>query len=112
AKLRPVSDPRPVLVAAPWAEDMRSFGVTGTNGKTSTTTLLAAIVRAAGERVFSATTLDYSLDGRPLAVQRSWPGFIAAAEQSRLAGARHAAVEITSQALAHGYAKRWRFDFA
>lgn len=91
---------------------MRSFGVTGTNGKTSTTTLLAAIVRAAGERVFSATTLDYSLDGRPLAVQRSWPGFIAAAEQSRLAGARHAAVEITSQALAHGYAKRWRFDFA
>ncbi|MBZ5715321.1 Mur ligase family protein [Nannocystis pusilla] len=107
-----MSDPRPVPAAAPWAEDMRTFGVTGTNGKTSTTTMLAAIVRAAGERVFSATTLDYSLDGRPLAVERSWQGFLAAAEQSRAAGARHAVVEITSQALARGYAKRWRFDLA
>ena len=112
AKLRPVSDPRPVPAAAPWAEDMRTFGVTGTNGKTSTTTMLAAIVRAANASVFAATTLDYSLDGRPLAVERSWQGFLEAAEQSRAVGARHAVVEITSQALARGYAKRWRFDWA
>ncbi|MCY1007955.1 UDP-N-acetylmuramyl-tripeptide synthetase [Nannocystis pusilla] len=107
-----MSDPRLVPAAAPWAEDMRTFGVTGTNGKTSTTTMLAAIVRAAGQRVFAATTLDYSLDGVPLPVERSWQGFLAAAEQSRAAGARHAAVEITSQSLARGYAKRWRFDWS
>lgn len=98
--------------AAPWAEEIRTFGVTGTNGKTSTATMLAAIVRAAGLRTFTATTLDYALDGRPLAVERSWPGFLKAAELAQAAGARDAVVEITSQALARGYAKRWRFDLS
>lgn len=106
-----MNDPRPVPAAAPWAEDMRTFGVTGTNGKTSTTAMLAAIVRAAGLRVFAATTLDYSLDGTSLPVERTWQGFVEAAQRSRAAGARHAVVEITSQALARGYAKRWRFDW-
>jgi UDP-N-acetylmuramoyl-L-alanyl-D-glutamate--2,6-diaminopimelate ligase len=91
---------------------MRTIGVTGTNGKTSTTTMLAAIVRAAGERVFSATTLAYCLDGAAIGQQRSWQGFLDAAALARRSGARWAVVEITSQALARGYAKRWRFDHA
>ena len=108
-----MSEPRTVVPpAAPWAADLCTFGVTGTNGKTSTTTMLAAIVRAAGLRVFSATTLDYRLDGELLDVPRSWDGFVAGVERSVRAGARHAVVEITSQSLARGYARRWRFDHA
>ena len=111
--LAAVNEPRTVVPpVAPWAAELCTIGVTGTNGKTTTTTMLAAIVRAAGLRGFSATTLDYRLDGAPLAVERTWPGFVEAAERSHRAGARHAVVEITSQSLARGYARRWRFDHA
>ncbi len=105
-----MSDPRIVPAALPWAEAWRTIGVTGTNGKTSTTVLTAAIVQASGRHVFSSTTLDYCVDGVSLAMQRSWPSFLAAAERCHALGGRHAVVEITSQALARGYAKRWRYD--
>lgn len=107
---RRVSDPRPVPAAAPWAEPLRTVGVTGTNGKTSTTSMIAAAVQAAGLPVFSATTLDYCLDGASLGPARGWQAFVDAAARAVQAGARHAAVEVTSQALARGYARRWRFD--
>ncbi len=98
------------VTTRPWAEAWRTIGVTGTNGKTSTTVLAAAAIRAAGRHVFSSTTLDYRIDGEPLPLERSWPSFLAAAEQCHALGGRHAVVEITSQALARGYATRWRYD--
>jgi UDP-N-acetylmuramoyl-L-alanyl-D-glutamate--2,6-diaminopimelate ligase len=98
------------VTARPWAEAWRTIGVTGTNGKTSTTVLAAAAILAAGRHVFSSTTLDYRIDGAPLPLVRSWPSFLAAAEQCHALGGRHAVVEITSQALARGYATRWRYD--
>lgn len=105
-----MSDTDAVPSARPWAAGWRTIGVTGTNGKTSTTVLAAAAIRAAGRHVFSSTTLDYRIDGEPLALERSWPSFLAAAEQCHDLGGRHAVVEITSQALARGYATRWRYD--
>lgn len=105
-----MSDPRIVPAALPWAEPWRTIGVTGTNGKTSTTVLTAAAILASGRHVFSSTTLDYSVDGVPLAVERSWQSFLNAAERCHMLGGQHAVVEITSQALARGYAKRWRYD--
>jgi len=105
-----VSDPRFVPAATPWAESWRTIGVTGTNGKTSTTVLAAAVIQAAGLHVFSSTTLDYCVDGESLHMTRSWPSFLAAAEHCHELGGAHAVVEITSQALARGYAKRWRYD--
>lgn len=105
-----VSDPRIVPAALPWAEAWRTIGVTGTNGKTSTTVLTAAAILAAGEHVFSSTTLDYCIDGVALAQPRNWPNFLAAAERCHALGGTRAVVEITSQALARGYAKRWRYD--
>jgi len=98
------------VTTRPWAEAWRTIGVTGTNGKTSTTVLAAAAIRAAGRHVFSSTTLDYRIDGELLPLARSWPSFLAAAEQCHALGGRHAVVEITSQALARGYATRWRYD--
>jgi UDP-N-acetylmuramoyl-L-alanyl-D-glutamate--2,6-diaminopimelate ligase len=94
----------------PWAHLWRTIGVTGTNGKTSTTVLAAAAIRASGRHVFSSTTLDYRIDGEDLGLERSWPGFLAAAQRCHDLGGRHAVVEITSQALARGYARRWRYD--
>ncbi len=105
-----VSDADAVPSARPWAAAWRTIGVTGTNGKTSTTVLAAAAIRAAGRHVFSSTTLDYRIDGEPLALERSWPSFLAGAERCHDLGGRHAVVEITSQALARGYATRWRYD--
>ena len=105
-----VSDPRIVPAARPWAESWWTIGVTGTNGKTSTTVLAAAAIQAAAHHVFSSTTLDYCVDGESLQMTRSWPSFLEAAERCHELGGKHAVVEITSQALARGYAKRWRYD--
>lgn len=103
-------DPRHVPAAAPWAEPWRTIGVTGTNGKTSTTALAAAAVRASGRHVFWSSTLGYCVDGVDIGMPRSWGSFLEGAERCNALGGRHAVVEITSQALSRGYAKRWRYD--
>lgn len=101
---------RPTPAPAPWAEPYTTVGVTGTNGKTSTTTLVASAMRAARHRVLLETTIGYSLDGEKLDVPRTVGGYLSALERAARAGARHAAIEVTSEALARGTAKLWRFD--
>lgn len=72
-----VDDPRLVLaeVAAAVhgqpARSMRMFGITGTNGKTSTAFLLEAALAALGERVGNVGTVGFRVGGRPLARDRS-----------------------------------------
>jgi UDP-N-acetylmuramoyl-L-alanyl-D-glutamate--2,6-diaminopimelate ligase len=104
------SVPRPTPPPYPWADPYFTIGVTGTNGKTSTTMLVAAALRAAGHKVMVETTIGYDLDGVPLIVPRTHGGFLAALARSAEDGCRHAAIEVTSEALSAGYAKRWRFD--
>jgi UDP-N-acetylmuramoyl-L-alanyl-D-glutamate--2,6-diaminopimelate ligase len=82
-------------------------GVTGTNGKTSTTMLIASALGLLARPVATATTLGYALDGEALDVPAHEPGFVATLEQCRARGGRYAAVEFTSEALALGAAKRW-----
>ena len=94
----------------PWAEPFFTIGVTGTNGKTSTTHLVAAAVHAAGHGVLCQSTLGYFADGDRLTVERSERGFLGALHAAAERGARHAVVEVTSLALKNGYAKKWRFD--
>jgi UDP-N-acetylmuramoyl-L-alanyl-D-glutamate--2,6-diaminopimelate ligase len=101
---------RPVRAPAPWAEPYFTVGVTGTNGKTSTTTLVASALRAAGHSVLSETTLGYALDDEVITVPRTVGGFLTALEGAAARGVRHAAIEVTSEALARGAAKQWRFD--
>jgi len=93
-----------------WAEPFVTVGTTGTNGKTSTTMLVAHAMRANGWPVVSETTLGYLLDEEVLDVPRTVAGFYAALEEGARRGARHAAIEVTSAALARGFAKKWRFD--
>jgi UDP-N-acetylmuramoyl-L-alanyl-D-glutamate--2,6-diaminopimelate ligase len=88
-----------------------SAGVTGTNGKTSTTTWVAAALAAAGHPCVRVTTLGAALvapEGeRPLEVPASLDGFYAALRLGADQGAAHAAVECTSEALAAGFARGW-----
>lgn len=101
---------RPTPPPFDWADPFFTFGVTGTNGKTSTVHLIAAAIRAAGHRALSLSTVSYRLDEVDLKLPHSRKGFFSAFEQARDGGSRWASVEVTSRALADGYAKRWRFD--
>lgn len=101
---------RPVAAAFPWADAFSTVGVTGTNGKTSTTHFIAAIHAAAGARVVCQSTLGFYLDGVELPLERTEQGFASAMHRAFEQGCRHAAVEVTSKALSQGYARKWRFD--
>lgn len=97
-------------LAVAW-QRFKSLCVTGTNGKTTTTSMLAAIVAAAGEPAARFTTLGAWVDATAIEApptERLAP-FLAAAAA---AGARSIAVEVVSLALATGFAGRFPPDIA
>jgi len=91
----------------PWASELRTVGVTGTNGKSTTTTWVAAALGAMGTRVVRATTLGFFVDDEEQAVEKSYDGFLECMRRGHALGARYAAIELTSEALARGFAKAW-----
>lgn len=91
----------------PWHRELVSHGVTGTNGKTSTVGLLAAALGALGRPVPSVTTLGAFLDDVPFEAPRSHEGLLLALGEGLRRGAQHAVLELTSEALALGYAQAW-----
>jgi len=103
---------RPTRAPFDWANDFFTFGVTGTNGQSSTTHLIAGILQASGRPTLLESTLGYFLSGQPLQVPRTARGYLAALRHARQQGAQHAAIEVTSAALARGFARSWRFDLA
>ncbi len=91
------------------------IGVTGTNGKTTTSLLLASILEAAGLRVGIMGTLGFS-DGVHLARSplttpeaRVLAGWLSSAESS---GCTHAIVEVSSHALSQRRVAGIEFDAA
>jgi UDP-N-acetylmuramoyl-L-alanyl-D-glutamate--2,6-diaminopimelate ligase len=64
--VRRVVGPLAARLAGDPSRAMRCLGVTGTNGKTTTTFLLGAIAAAAGERAGLVGTTGVLVDGRPL----------------------------------------------
>ncbi|MEO6600740.1 MAG: hypothetical protein ABIQ16_12755, partial [Polyangiaceae bacterium] len=50
---------RPTRAPFAWAEPLLTIGVTGTNGKSSTTHLIARAIAAAGHSVLTESTLGY-----------------------------------------------------
>lgn len=83
------------------------MGVTGTNGKTSTTGMLAALLGLLSKPVARVTTLGCFLDDEPLDVPPHYAGFLLTMQRCLAAGGRYAALELTSEALALGFAKAW-----
>jgi hypothetical protein len=89
---------------------MFTVGVTGTNGKTSTTHMLAAAFAAAGHSTLRIGTVGVDLDGQALPRGKRFSDFLATMQLAADRGCRHAVLEATSRALAQGYARAWRFD--
>lgn len=85
---------------------MAMFGVTGTNGKTTTVHLVAALLRRAGLRVGTIGTLGFELDGIRLDVTTTTvttpesPDLQAMLAAMRDRGADAVAMEVSSHALA------------
>jgi UDP-N-acetylmuramoyl-L-alanyl-D-glutamate--2,6-diaminopimelate ligase len=79
------------------------IGVTGTNGKTTTTRMIASILRAAGKRVGTIGTLGTELDGMPIPSEHTTPEadqLQALLATMRDAGADAVVMEVSSHALA------------
>ncbi|HLW46440.1 MAG TPA: UDP-N-acetylmuramoyl-L-alanyl-D-glutamate--2,6-diaminopimelate ligase [bacterium] len=85
---------------------LRLCGVTGTNGKTTTTFLIDAILREAGRRTGVIGTLGVRRDGAPVDFHATTPTTPEASDLQRLlremldAGVQDVTMEVTSHALA------------
>ena len=81
---------------------VKVVGVTGTNGKTTTTYLLRSIFQVAGFKVGLLGTINYEIAGRVLPAPNTTPGsldvqrFLA---EMASAGAEYAVMEVSSHAL-------------
>ena len=78
-------------------------GVTGTNGKTTTTRMIASILRAAGRKVGTIGTLGAEVDGQELPSEHTTPEadqLQSLLAQMREAGAEAVVMEVSSHALA------------
>ncbi|HYO94413.1 MAG TPA: UDP-N-acetylmuramyl-tripeptide synthetase [Polyangiaceae bacterium] len=93
----------------PWAAQLFAVGITGTNGKSSTTTAVAALLGELARPVARMTTIGCYLDERRLDVRAHYDGFLTTMRQGLQQGGRYAAIELTSEALALGFAQSWPF---
>ena len=97
------------------AEDLTMLGVTGTNGKTTTTYLLEAILRQAGQRPAAIGTTGARVEGAVIPMDRTTPE---APDLHRLLATLRAmgvgavAMEVSSHALAFERVGGIRFDVA
>ena len=84
------------------AERLRVTGITGTNGKTTTTFIVEAILRAAGRKNALVGTVEYHLPGETLAAPHTTPEALELNQifaRSLAHGATEAVMEVSSHAL-------------
>ncbi|MFT5356076.1 MAG: UDP-N-acetylmuramoyl-L-alanyl-D-glutamate--2,6-diaminopimelate ligase [Polyangiales bacterium] len=89
---------------------LRTVAVTGTNGKTSTTTFIGSVVEQHGPAA-TVTTLGAWVDGSRVP-GKGTAEFLATVEGAVKAGVEILAVEMTSKALLGGLASRWPAEVA
>ncbi len=86
---------------------LKTIATTGTNGKTTTTSMVAAIVAAAGEPSARLTTLGGWVDGEQISAPTPTDEFLGTVERAVERGVKTLALEVTSKALGEGLARRW-----
>ena len=91
---------------------LRTVAVTGTNGKTTTVSLLARIVEASGAPAARLTTVGAWVDGAKVEAPTASAEFLATVEAAVRRGVPILALETTSKALAGGLARRWPAEVA
>ena len=87
------------------AERLKLTGVTGTNGKTTTTFLIDAVLRSAGITTALVGTIEYRLAGEVRAAVNTTPESLdlyRIFQELEQAGGTHATMEVSSHALALG----------
>jgi len=97
------------------SENLQMFGVTGTNGKTSTVQLIAQALSLNGIVAGTIGTLGAGLYGNLVEGERTTPDVIAVhalLADIRDAGASHVAMEVSSHALDQGRVDAVAFDVA
>jgi UDP-N-acetylmuramoyl-L-alanyl-D-glutamate--2,6-diaminopimelate ligase len=95
--------------------DLGLVGVTGTNGKTTTTYMIEAALREAGETVGLLGTVEYRVGGQVAAAARTTPeasDLQAMLRQMVDAGCRHAVLEVSSHSLVLHRVHGLRFQVA
>lgn len=99
-----------------WASALRSVGVTGTNGKTSTTTYVAAALAELGSPVGWVTTVGAGIGDPRHDLAQAPPDdhgrFLLLMDQLRRRGGQWAAIEATSASLGLGFARAWPSSIA
>ncbi|HWB86740.1 MAG TPA: UDP-N-acetylmuramoyl-L-alanyl-D-glutamate--2,6-diaminopimelate ligase [Bryobacteraceae bacterium] len=86
-------------------ERIRLTGITGTNGKTTTSYLVDSVLRAAGNTTALIGTIEYHLAGRVLPAVNTTPeslDLLRMFAQLEKEGGTHAIMEVSSHALALG----------
>ena len=117
-RLRPTMAEVSARVYGEPASGLELFGVTGTNGKTTTVALLEATLAATGRRVGTIGTLGFRLDGVALPSGRSTvttpdsPDLQALLALMRERGAQAVAIEVSSHAMAMSRADALKFEVA
>jgi UDP-N-acetylmuramoyl-L-alanyl-D-glutamate--2,6-diaminopimelate ligase len=94
------------------SETLRVVGITGTNGKTTTTHILESIASASGIQQALIGTVGARINGKPYPVERTTPeasDFQRLLAEMAAAGVDVAAVEVSSHALALGRVAATRF---
>jgi UDP-N-acetylmuramoyl-L-alanyl-D-glutamate--2,6-diaminopimelate ligase len=86
---------------------LRTVATTGTNGKTTTTSMVAAIVAASGEPAARLTTLGAWVGDELIPAPTPTEEFLGCVERAVAIGVRTLALEVTSKALGEGLARRW-----
>jgi UDP-N-acetylmuramoyl-L-alanyl-D-glutamate--2,6-diaminopimelate ligase len=86
---------------------LKTIAVTGTNGKTTTVSMIAAIVAASGETEAKLTTLGSFIAGERFAAGGPATEFLHTVEAAGAAGVKTFALEVTSKALRSGWAQKW-----
>jgi UDP-N-acetylmuramoyl-L-alanyl-D-glutamate--2,6-diaminopimelate ligase len=105
-RVRDAREALAVLSATVFGDPARSLelvGVTGTNGKTTTTYLIDAVLRAAGEKPGLVGTVEYRIGDRLLEATRTTPessDLQALFRQMADAGCRRVVMEVSSHSLA------------
>lgn len=100
------------------SKDMHVVGVTGTNGKTTTTNLIERIFRDSGKKCGLIGTIGMKLAGHPLRIQSSTPTTPEAVtlqkgmSRMRKEGAKAVVMEVSSHALAQGRVRGVDFNVA
>jgi len=97
------------------AEKLSLTGITGTNGKTTTTFLIEHILRTAGRSVAMIGTIEYHVAGLVIAAPHTTPESLelnSTFAEARRDGASEVAMEVSSHALEQGRVYGLHYDVA